>query len=257
MIAMPHADPYAGVLSREGTSALQPPRIPSLIGVRDLKYLDATGLVRHHSIADLMRYAVVNMGLDNLARYGDFQPTTSQLASGMGGDDGTRCGDEQLYALALYIYSLQPPPNPNPFDDHARRGERLFTREGCSGCHTPPFYTSNKLTPAIGFRIPEDIRKTLDVLSISVGRDPLLAMQTRRGTGFYKVPSLRGVWFRNGFSHTGSAGTLEEWLDPARLKADYVPKGFHRKPGPIVEHPFGLKLTPAEKEDLIAFLKTL
>ncbi len=257
MIAMPHADPYAGVLSREGTSALHPPHIPSLIGVQDLKYLDATGLVRHRSIADLMRYAVINMGLDNLAHYGDFQPTTSQRISGMGGDDGTRYSDEQLYALALYIYSLRPPPNPNPFDDHARRGEQLFKREGCSGCHTPPFYTSNKLTLALGFKAPDDLLKTLDILNISVGTDPVLATQTRRGTGFYKVPSLRGVWFRNGFSHTGSADTLEEWLDPARLRADYVPKGYHREPGPIQGHPFGLKLTAEEKQDLIAFLKTL
>jgi hypothetical protein len=257
MIAMPHADQYAGVLSREGASALHPPRIPSLIGIQDIKYLDATGLVRHRSIADLMRYAVINMGLDNLAHYGDFQPTTSQSISGMGGEDGTRYSDEQLYALALYLYSLQPPPNPNPVNDQAVRGKQVFAREGCPGCHTPPLYTSNKLTPAIGFRIPDDLLKTLDILNVSVETDPVLATQTRRGTGFYKVPSLRGVWFRNGFSHTGSADTLEEWFDPGRLKADYVPKGFHREPGPIEGHPFGLKLMPSEKQALIAFLKTL
>ena len=61
----------------------------------------------------------------------------------------------------------------------------------------------------------------------------MLATRTRRGTGFYKVPSLRGVWFRNAFGHGGHAETLEEWLDPARLKPDYVPKGFHLGPGPI------------------------
>ena len=82
-------------------------------------------------------------------------------------------------------------------------------------------------------------------------------MQTRRGTGFYKVPSLRGVWFRNGFSHGGNADTLEEWFDPARLKEDYVPKGYHRGSGPIRGHEFGLKLTPEDKQALIAFLKTL
>jgi hypothetical protein len=81
MMALPHADQYAGVLSREGTSAIHPPHIPSLIGVQEIKYLDATGLSRHRSIGDLMRYAVINMGLDTLARYGDFQPATSQSAS--------------------------------------------------------------------------------------------------------------------------------------------------------------------------------
>jgi hypothetical protein len=203
MMTIRHADQYAGVLSREGTSAIHPPHIPSLIGVQDIKYLDATGLDRHRSIGDLMRYAAINMGLDTLARYGDFQPTTSQRASGMGGEDGTRYSDEQLYALALYVYSLRPPPNPNPVDDRGRRGEQVFRREGCPGCHTPPLYTNNRLTPATGFKVSSDLLKAADILNFSVGTDPVLATQTRRGTGFYKVPSLRGVWFRNGFSHAG------------------------------------------------------
>jgi hypothetical protein len=197
------------------------------------------------------------MGLDTLAHFGDFQPTTSQSASGMGGDDGTRYSDEQLYALALYIYSLKAPPNSNPVDDRARRGEKIFTQEGSAGCHTPPLYTSNTPPPATGFKIPDDLRNTENILNVSLGTDPVLAMQTRRGTGFYKVPSLRGVWFRNGFGHSGSADTLEEWLDPARLKEDYVAKGYHRGPGPILGHEFGLKLSPEDKQALIAFLKTL
>jgi mono/diheme cytochrome c family protein len=256
MLAIPHADQYPGVLSRQGTSASHPPHIPSLIGVQDIKYLDSTGLVRHRSIGDLMRYAAINTGLDTLAHYGDFQPATSQQASGMGAEDGTRYSDEQLYALALFIYSLKPPGNPNPVDDLSRRGERIFRRE-CVGCHTPPLYTNNKLTPATGFSVPADLRKSVDVIDISVGTDPLMATQTRRGTGFYKVPSLRGVWFRNGFGHGGNADSLEEWLDPARLKEDYVPKGYHRGHGPILGHPFGLKLPSEDKHALIAFLKTL
>ena len=71
------------------------------------------------------------------------------------------------------------------------------------------------------------------------------------------MPSLRGVWYRTAFGHTAQADTLEEWLDPARLREDYVPKGFHAGPGPIVGHEFGLKLSPADKDALIAFLKTL
>jgi len=34
-------------------------------------------------------------------------------------------------------------------------------------------------------------------------------------------------------------------------------KGFHLGPVPIKGHEFGLKLAPEEKQDLIAFLKTL
>ena len=137
------------------------------------------------------------------------------------------------------------------------RAEPIFQQQGCAGCHTPPLYTNNKITPATGFHVPEDLLKTEDILNFSVGTDPTLALQTRRGTGFYKVPSLRGVWYRTAFSHTGQADTLEEWFDATRLKHDYVPQGFHLGPEPIKGHEFGLKLVPEDKRDLIAFLKTL
>jgi CxxC motif-containing protein (DUF1111 family) len=201
-----------------------------------------------------MRYAAANYGLDIIAHYGDFQPQT--VMTGLA-EDGTRFSDEQLYALSLYIYSLKPPPDPNPFNEEARRGQRLFQQQGCIGCHTPPLYTNNKLTPVQGFQVPEDLRRAGDVLDRSVGTDPTLATQTRRGTGFYKVPSLRGVWYRNAFGHSGQAETLEEWLDPARLRDDYIPGGFHLGPGPIKGHEFGLKLPPDDRQALIAFLRTL
>jgi len=226
-----------------------------LIGVQDLKYLDATGLVRHRSIGDLMRYAVINMGLDTSAYFGDFQPGSKPTP--FTSEAGTRYSDEQLYALALYLYSLKAPANPNPVDSRARRGEQVFREQGCTGCHTPPLYTNNKLTPAKGFAIPEELRKFEEILDVSVGTDPTLALRTRRGTGFYKVPSLRGVWFRNGFGHGGQAETLEEWLDPARLKEGYSPRGFHLAAEPIVGHEFGLKLAAPDRDALIAFLKTL
>jgi cytochrome c553 len=253
-LALRYEAMQAGVLERQGTSSSHPPHVPSLIGVEDRKYLDATGLVRHRSIGDLMRYDILNTGMDVVAHFGDFQPGTTQAPFGV---DGSRFSDEQLYALALFIYSLKPPTNPNPFDDRARHGQRIFDQQGCAGCHTPPLYTNNKLTPAPGFKVPDDLLKTDDIMTVSVGTDPGLATETRRGTGFYKVPSLRGVWYRNAFSHSGQADTLEEWFDPARLNADYVPKGFHLGPGPIKGHEFGLKLSLADRQALIAFLKTL
>jgi hypothetical protein len=104
---------------------------------------------------------------------------------------------------------------------------------------------------------PEDLLKSGDVLNVSVGRDPTLAMRTRHGTGFYKAPSLRGVWYRNAFGHGGWADTLEDWLAPARLRDDDLPKGFHLGPGPFKGHEFGLKLSSEDRGNLIAFLKTL
>jgi cytochrome c553 len=249
-----HSAIQPGVMARHGTSDSSPAKVPSLIGLEDIKFLDSTGLMRHRSIGDLMRYAAANYGLDIIAHYGDFQPQTAMTGFA---EDGTRFSDEQLYALALYIYSLKPPPNPNPFNEEAKRGQRIFQQQNCINCHTPPLYTNNKLTPVQGFQVPDDLRRTGDVLTVSVGTDPELATQTRRGTGLYKVPSLRGVWYRNAFGHSGQAETLEEWFDPARLGADYVPRGFHLGPGPIKGHGFGLKLAPDDRKALIAFLKTL
>jgi len=51
-------------------------------------------------------------------------------------------------------------------------------------------------------------------------------MDTRRGTGYCKVPSLLNVWYRSPLGHGGWVSSLEEWFDPARLNESYVPTGF-------------------------------
>lgn len=171
-----------------------------------------------------------------------------------------RLPDEALYALALYIYSLKPPPNPNPFDQNAKAGLQIFTREGCSGCHPPPLYTNNKVTPAQGFVPPKGKPGSIDILHVSVGTDPGLALSTRKGTGYYKVPSLKGVWYRGHFLHDGSLASLEEMFDPDRLTDRFAPEGWNPvgvKTRAVIGHEFGLRLSPDEKMSLIAFLKTL
>jgi hypothetical protein len=97
-------------------------------------------------------------------------------------------------------------------------------------------------------------------MDISVGTDPGLALATRKGTGYYKVPSLKGVWYRGHYLHDGSAGSLEEMFDPDRLQPLHVPGGWlppGEKTRAIKGHEFGLKLTPSEREALLAFLRTL
>lgn len=171
-----------------------------------------------------------------------------------------RMSDRQLYALAHYVYSLRPPPNPNRPSKLSGRGARIFKREGCEGCHTPPFYTNNTLTPAAGFAPPGEHLTKYAITPVSVGTDSTLALRTRKGTGYYKVPSLKGVWFRGPFEHNGSVATLEDWFDPARLREDYIPTGFMGigvKTRAVPGHEFGLRLRSDEKAALIAFLKTL
>ncbi|HLJ15253.1 MAG TPA: hypothetical protein VKV15_12205 [Bryobacteraceae bacterium] len=243
-----------GVTARSNTSMFVPPQIPDLIGIEGRRYLDHTGLVQQRDIGDLMRYSSLMEDLFTLDRHGDSEPA-KRVSAHM-----SRYSDEQLYALALYLYSLQPPPDPNKFDAIARRGKAVFQREGCARCHTPPLYTNNKLIPVDGFNPPAADKARFDIMDARIGTDPRYALETRKGTGYYKVPSLKGVWYRGPFEHNGEAATLEDWFDAARLTATYVPtgfKGYDGKTRSVKGHPFGLDLSPVDKKALIAFLKTL
>jgi mono/diheme cytochrome c family protein len=253
-----------GVIARHRASPFYPAQVPDLIGVKDRKYLDHTGLQLHRSIADLMRYAALNQGIDFLASFNGFIPMGGPQHNKLPEPDAVpqiqRYSDEQLYALALFVYSLRPPPNPNHFDAAARRGQAVFQREGCAGCHTPPLYTNNALLPAPGFTVPADHPNRYKILQVSIGTDPNLTMNTRRGTGYYKTPSLKGVWYRGMFEHSGSVATLEDWFDPRRIRNDYAPtgfKGYGVKTRPVPGHQFGLDLSVEDKRALLAFLRTL
>jgi hypothetical protein len=80
-----------------------------------------------------MRYAALNHGRDNLASFDGFIPAGIPALKTLPDPSdpikvGGRYSDEQLYALALYVYSLRPPPNPNKFDEVAAYGEKVFER---------------------------------------------------------------------------------------------------------------------------------
>lgn len=90
--------------------------------------------------------------------------------------------------------------------------------------------------------------------------DPRLALATREGTGYYKVPSLRGVCYRGPFGHDGTEATLSDWFDPRRLRDDHTPTAFREAGTPhhtVKGHSFGLDLPEADRKALIAFLNTL
>ena len=139
-----------GGVARWNGSILYPAKIPDLIGFKDRRYIDHTGTHQHRGIGDLMRYAALVSFAETIDFAGERMtaPGTQRFR--------TRLPDEALYALALYVYSLEPPPNPNAVDETTRAGEELFRRERCGRCHTPPLYTNNKLTVAEGFVAPED-----------------------------------------------------------------------------------------------------
>jgi hypothetical protein len=231
-----------------------PAKFPDLIGIKDRKYTTTSDHLHKASAISCEYAALVSFRRRRRLR---------SLSCAVTGDETrfrARLSDEALYALAMYIYSLKPPPNPNPRDERANAGKEIFVRERCGRCHTPPLYTNNKLTLALGFTPPDDTPATLDVMEISVGTDPGLALATRKGNRVLQGPVAQGTLVSRALSarrfrrqlggdvRSGPAAAVTRsrgWLPPGE------------KIHAIKGHEFGLRLTPTERDALLAFLRTL
>ena len=137
----------------------------------------------------------------------------------------------KLEALLAYQLSLRAPkPAKSAFDGQAAaRGRSLFRNEArCVTCHQGPNLTDvldgpNRNVPFLHY--PSE-----------VGMDPRYA--ARSATGQYRTTPLRGLLQHPPYFHDGSAPDLLA----------------------VVNHYdrfFGLSLTPAQKADLVEYLKTL
>lgn len=231
-------------------------RMGDLRGIGQRRWLDATGTHQNRGPEDLARYAIQVEFADN-GTFGPHRFVTERNTTLL-----CRPPDSAVYALGLYLASLDAPKSPHPFDDLARDGAEVFEQEGCARCHPAPLYTSNELIAVADFE-PDRKNPAIARLAIAddkIDTDPGLALRTRKGTGFYRIPTLRGLWYRELLEHSGSIASLEEWFDPARLDPDHIPGGW-RGPGvtkrAVPGHEYGLDLSDEEKTALIAFLRTL
>jgi hypothetical protein len=132
----------------------------------------------------------------------------------------------KLASLHFYQLSLPPPPPPEgSFDLSAyRRGQAIFEGKAkCATCHVPPLFTEpgSNIHPAA-----------------EIGIDDGHAL--RSPTRAYRTTPLRGLWARTkgGFYHDGRFATLSDVI------AHY-------------DRHFQLKLSDAEKKDLVQFLMGL
>ena len=244
-----------GVFNRPHGSPYYATKIPDLHILRYSRYLDATATHRPRGPEDAARYAAFITSADPM----DFGP--HRILTDVQRRVRFRYADEVLYAIGMYLVSLEPPKNPNPAAaELLARGERVFRREGCVNCHVPPNYTSGRLTLAPGWNPPAKHPNRDDIAAVSVGTDSGLALKTRKGTGLYKIPSLRGVWYRPRLLHDASVTSLEEMFDPARTSPEYEPKGWN-PPGvtkrAVPGHAFGLSLKAEDRNVLLAFLRSL
>jgi mono/diheme cytochrome c family protein len=244
-----------GMFARSNGSPYYATRVLDLHTLRYNQYVDATATHRLRGPEDVARYAALVTGTDRM----DFGP--HRILTDEQRHVQFRYADETLYAIGMYLMSLEPPKNPSVAERKVvDAGERIFRREGCASCHAPPAYTNGKLIAVPGFDVPADHPNRADIMDRSVGTDPGAALRTRKGTGLYRIPSLRGVWYRRLLLHDGSLTSLEELFDPARLDPAYEPKGWN-PPGvskrAVPGHRFGVLLPPDEKAALMAFLRSL
>ena len=136
----------------------------------------------------------------------------------------TRPPRELAWALAMYVYSLEPPAREAaPENASTEHGRELFA-DHCAHCHRDPDY-AGALVDA----------KT-------IGTDPALAFGRARGTGSYRPAPLLRVGDAAPYLHHGLVATLEELLDPART---------------IPGHRYGTSLPAEDRFALVAFLRTL
>lgn len=177
-----------------------PVAIPDLWGLRDQRWLTQAGTITHESPLALAIRQETQLTDSNHAR--------------------VRPPRELAWALAMYVYSLSPPPRPAATSP---RGQALF-EEHCDRCHHNAAYGGGLVNAS------------------TIATDPALATGRGRGTGKYRVPSLLDVASGAPYLHDGVVGSLDELLSPTR-----------RVPG----HTAGTKLAPADRAALIAFLQSL
>ena len=137
----------------------------------------------------------------------------------------------KLPALLAYQLSLRAPKAPKGTIDHAAasRGKQLFRNEaGCATCHQAPNFTDVLSGPDPSVPFLHHPAET--------GMDPAYAART--ATRMYRTTPLRGLQQHPPYFHDGSA-------------ADLLAVVNH------YDRHFGLNLTPAQKADLVEFLKTL
>lgn len=148
---------------------------------------------------------------------------------------------ELAYALAMYLYSLEPPQAPagKVPPDHGTtlaQGKEVFGQH-CKKCH------SNEALG--GPAVPAEL----------IGTDRSLAFGGARGTGKYRPPALLRVAAAAPYFHHGAVPTLDDVLSPDRLAPSYS-RGSLRK-GAVHGHVYGTDLAAGERSALLAYLRTL
>ncbi|MFN7922153.1 MAG: di-heme oxidoredictase family protein [Bryobacteraceae bacterium] len=139
-------------------------------------------------------------------------------------------------------YLAPPRPEPNPAAD---RGRQVFDQVGCAACHTPSLQTGRSSVPALNNQ-PVRLYSDLAIHRMGGALNDGIDQGDARGDDWRTAP-LWGLGQRIFFLHDGRTRDLVEAVrlhDSPGSEAHAVVTGFNA-------------LTPAQRQDLIAFLRSL
>jgi cytochrome c peroxidase len=186
----------------------------------------------------------MNLPLDSLmARLAAIAEYTPLFASAFPSEGMT----PKTIAKAIATYERMVISAQAPFDkwiegdetaipENAKRGFTLFnTKARCSSCHS-------------GWNFTEDSFHDIGLPDKDIGRGKFLP-QVEKMQYAFKTPGLREIERRGPFMHDGSVATLEAVVE------HYNRGGEDRPSRSVLMRPLGL--TPEEKSDVVAFLRTL
>lgn len=207
----------AGRVDVTTDTGLEPARIPDLRPVTWLTYLQQDATLRKRDLTTLA-----------------IRIETLIITSN---EEAVRPPRLVSLALAVYLSSLGAAlPSQDAAVAASPHGAGVFAST-CAGCHEGGGMTGDPVSLGV------------------VGTDPTLGESASRGTGNYRVPSLRGVGSRGPLLHDGTVPSVADMLDPVRVTSAYT--GNLHGTGAVRGHPFGLELSDADRAALVTYLQAL
>lgn len=240
-------------------------------------------LERHHLLPIFGTMPIVEMGMEGkenlLLERVKAEPVYEKLfADAYPGDKEKVTLNHITQSIASFVRTMISGNSPydkyrygkvqDAISESAKRGQRLFfsERTECFDCHAgfnlsgtvnfvgksnePAQYENNGLYNIGGKgAYPTD---NTGLFEISHKKEDM---------GKFKVPTLRNIELTAPYMHDGSIATLEEVIDHYKAAGRTISEGKYAGKGS--ENPYkssfvnGFRLMPDEKQDLIAFLKSL
>ncbi len=210
-------------------------------GVNHLDYVSLNAINNPNEMNESLDHILVKLNEDKAYK--------NEFREAFGSD--TISSKEFLQAMSQYLAALIS--SDSRYDKYIRGDKSILTpdelaglhifQEKCSTCHIPDLFTDGSYRNT---GVTDDYR-------FDKGREEITLLEKDRGK--YKVPTLRNIMYTAPYMHDGSIATIVEVLDHYDHGMKQVPNldsTFIQKDAKP-----GIRISPVEKLNLLAFLNTL